>query len=67
MKKILIVAAAAGLMSVAACTSTNNETVNVTENVEAVTDNLDAGADLNATNEVVADNAAAPVENATGN
>ena len=34
MKKILIVAAAAGLMSVAACTSSNNTTeVNATEKI----------------------------------
>ena len=60
MKKILIVAAAAGLMSLAACTS------KPAENTEAA--NLEATANLEVANEAApADNAAAPVENVTGN
>jgi len=67
MKKILIVAAAAGLMSLAAC---NSKPVENTEaaNLESTANDLDATANLEVANEMApADNAAAPVENATGN
>jgi len=55
MKKILIVAAATGLMSLAACDNTpaaNNTAENVAAALEETADNLEAAAD-NATNEVV--------------
>ena len=55
MKKILIVAAATGLMSLAACESapvTNNTAENVAEALEESADNPEMMAD-NATNEVV--------------
>ncbi|PKP91846.1 MAG: hypothetical protein CVT77_10875 [Alphaproteobacteria bacterium HGW-Alphaproteobacteria-16] len=55
MKKVLIVAAATGLMALAACTSepaANNTAENVAEALEADADNMEMMAD-NATNEVV--------------
>ncbi|MCW3836877.1 hypothetical protein ACFQ1E_11615 [Sphingomonas canadensis] len=61
MKKVLTVAAAAGLMTLAACTpaATNNTTEANT--VEANVSDYDNGAD------VMAENVGAPVENVTGN
>ena len=67
MKKILIVAAAAGLMSLAACGTKPAENTEAA-NLEATANDLDATANLDVANEAApADNAAAPVENATGN
>jgi len=67
MKKILIVAAAAGLMSLAAC-GTKAPEANAADNLEATANDLDATANLDVANEAApAENAAAPVENATGN
>ena len=65
MKKILIVAAAAGLMSLAACGSKPTE--NVAENLEANATELDTNASVDVNEAAPADNVAAPVENATGN
>lgn len=65
MKKVLIVAAATGLMSLAACESTpaaNNTAENVAEALEESADNLELAAD-NATNEVAED----ALENAADN
>ena len=65
MKKILIVAAATGLMSLAACETAptaNNTAENVAAGLEADADNMEMVAD-NATNEVVEDAA----ENAADN
>ena len=64
MKKILIVAAAAGLMSLAACNKPAE--TNVADNLEANTE-LDTNASLDVNEAAPADNVAAPVENATGN
>ncbi len=72
MKKILLVAAATGLMSVAACTPTpaaNNTAENVAEALEDSADNLELAAD-NATNEVAEaalENAADTLDNAAAN
>lgn len=57
MKKVLIVAAATGLMSLAACETapvTNNTAENVAEALEESADNMEMMAD-NATNEVAED------------
>lgn len=65
MKKILIVAAATGLMSLAACggnTAANNTAENVAAGLEAEADNMEMLAD-NATNDV----AEAALENAADN
>jgi protein involved in sex pheromone biosynthesis len=68
MKKILIVAATAGLMSLAACNSgtTNTTAENVADSHEANAAMYEAGADetSNAVQENVLDNAAAAEENA---
>jgi protein involved in sex pheromone biosynthesis len=71
MKKILIVAAATGLMSLAACNTpaANNTAENVADAMEAEADNMEMIAD-NATNEVVedaAENAADNLEAAADN
>ncbi|WP_422058043.1 hypothetical protein [Sphingomonas sp.] len=71
MKKILIVAAATGLMSLAACNTpaANNTAENVAAGMEAEADNMEMIAD-NATNEVVedaAENAADNLEAAADN
>ncbi|MBA4762249.1 hypothetical protein [Sphingomonas sp.] len=71
MKKILIVAAATGLMSLAACNTpaANNTAENVAAGMEAEADNMEMVAD-NATNEVVedaAENAADNMEAAADN
>ncbi|MDR6851168.1 outer membrane murein-binding lipoprotein Lpp [Sphingomonas sp. BE123] len=72
MKKILIVAAATGLMSLAACNSepaANNTAENVAADLEASADNMEMMAD-NATNEVAEDaleNAADNMEDAAAN
>ena len=67
MKKILIVAATAGLMSLAACNggTTNTTAENVAESHEANAAIYDEAADntSNATAEAVLDNAAAVEEN----
>ena len=49
MKKIFLIAAAAGLASLAACNSSPREQAadNIEENAEAVADNLEASADGN--------------------
>jgi hypothetical protein len=74
MKKVLFVAAAAGLMSLAACTPAANNTAdanavdaNAAEYDATATNEVDANAvtaDANATAPVVDANAAAPAENA---
>jgi hypothetical protein len=64
MKKILIVAAAAGLMSLAACGSKPAET-NVADNLEATANDLDANASVDTNEAAPAENAAAPAENVT--
>jgi len=71
MKKVLIVAAATGLMSLAACGGTpaaNNTAENVAESLENGADLLEAEA-ANATNEAgaILENAADTLDNAAAN
>ena len=63
MKKLVLVAAAAGLMSVAACTKTPEQEA-VLNNAEVVADNLEMTAD---NIEATADNTAAVVTDAAEN
>ena len=68
MKKVLIVAATAGLMSLAACggpaPTTNDVAANMADNYEAMADNFEAMADnaTNATTEATLENAASAAE-----
>ncbi|MBB5718662.1 hypothetical protein FHR23_001585 [Stakelama sediminis] len=73
MKKIVFVAAAAGLMSLAACNShtdtTNNTAAMMADNLEATADNLDAMADntSNMSDQMMLENQADNAEMAADN
>jgi hypothetical protein len=67
MKKMTIILAAAGLMSLAACNNKTPEAASILNNADAVADNLSAQADnLSSEADDLTNNASAAVDSAAG-